>query len=98
MKNAENVRLALDFAKAISWDGCHKIYVLMDDLQVEKQRELGYEHIITNSVPDASFMILQHWFKESCPLRFVEAVATTYPSEGMKFVTLIAQGEEDSVS
>ena len=26
-------------AKAIAWDTCHKIYVLMDDEQVQKMRE-----------------------------------------------------------
>ena len=34
-------------AKAIAWDTCHKIYVLMDDEQVALMREYGYDPLIT---------------------------------------------------
>jgi len=34
-------------AKAIAWDTCHKIYVLMDDEQVELMRGYEYDPLIT---------------------------------------------------
>lgn len=98
MKNKAKIRAALDFAQAIAWDGCHKIYILMDDHQVEQMRKWEYVHIIPNFVPDASFLILQQWFSDSCSLRYIEAVSTTYPDRGVKFETMIDQFEEDEVS
>ena len=35
-------------AKAIAFDTCHKIYLLMDDEQVETMRGYGYDPLITN--------------------------------------------------
>ena len=36
-------------AKAIAFDTCHKIYLLMDDEQVALMRTYGYDPLITNA-------------------------------------------------
>ena len=82
-------------AKAIAWDGCHKIYLLMDDEQVAKMREYEYDPLITkDEMSDFEmFETVKDWYRDSCGLRFVEAVSTVEgdPNEG--FETLIGQGE-----
>lgn len=87
----------LDNAKGIAFDTCHKIYVLMDDEQVALMREYKYEEIVTASEKSPSEMleIVKGWFEDSCPLRFVEAVATNNEDANAGFTTLIAQGEGD---
>jgi len=85
--HAGAVQQALSSAKGMSWDECHKIYVLMDDHQVAHMAELGY------AVMAPDFDVLSKWFDESCSLRFVSAVRTVDgdPNEG--FSNLIAQFE-----
>jgi hypothetical protein len=47
MNNLELVRERVSEAKAIAWDTCHKIYLLMDDEQVELMRGYEYDPLIT---------------------------------------------------
>jgi hypothetical protein len=88
----------MEDAKAIAFDTCHKIYVLMDDEQVAKMREYDYDPLYTKDEMSAGEMYetIKHWYAESCPLKFVEAVSTVEgdPNEG--FETLIGQGESES--
>jgi hypothetical protein len=79
-------------AKAIAFDTCHKIYLLMDDEQVEVMRGYGYDPLITSAEADpyTMFEILKNWYDDSCGLRFIEAVSTNHG-----FETLIGQGEGD---
>lgn len=83
-------------AKAIAWDECHKIYVLMDDRQVHLMRGYGYEpYLITldEMNPEQMYVQLKEWYEGSCSLRFIEAVTTTTdPNEG--FDALIPQGAD----
>lgn len=84
-------------AKAIAWDTCHKIYLLMDDEQVELMRGYGYDPLITSDQmsPEEMFETLQNWFDDSCGLRFIQAVTThpVDPNEG--FETLIGQFDDE---
>ena len=79
-------------AKAIAWDNCHKIYLLMDDKEVEVMRGYGYDPLITSEEASVDEMLntLEDWYNSSCGLRFIEAVST---ADG--FETLIGQGEEE---
>ena len=81
--------------KAITWDTCHKIYVLMDDEQVEKMIGYGYDPIIYAEDTDTEELMarLEDWYANSCGLRFISAVRTASdPNEG--FTDLVAQGED----
>ena len=84
-------------AKAIAWDTCHKIYVLMDDEQVQKMVEYGYEDdMLTKDELTTEQMMdtLKAWYANSCGLRFIQAVRTVKgdPNEG--FSSLVEQGED----
>jgi hypothetical protein len=97
MADFDKVEEYLDDAKAITWDTCHKIYVLMDDEQVELMRKYEYDPIITASEMSSIEMLetIKKWFDESCSLRFVSAVATNLADPNDGFTTLIGQFEEE---
>lgn len=81
-------------AKAITWDGCHKIYVLMDDAEVKLMRTYGYDLIMAKDAsPQEMLALLKSWYKDSCSLRFIDAVSTNEKNPNAGFETLIGQGE-----
>jgi hypothetical protein len=87
---------ALESAKGIAFDDCHKIYILMDDQQVAKMREYEYETLFTSDQLTKKDMLgkITEWFDNSCGLRFVSAV-TTHEDPNRGFEDIIAQGECD---
>lgn len=72
------VRDWLSNAKGIAWDTCHKIYILMDDTQMSKMRGYGYDPLISAADMSADHMLdtVIEWYKESCGLKFIQAVGT----------------------
>ena len=88
----------LAVAKAIAWDTCHKLYILMDDEQVNTMRGYGYgdeydpDSLITSSqmTTDQLFNTLLEWLAASCNLRFIQAVSTADYSQ--RFVDIVRQG------
>jgi len=82
-------------AKAIAFDTCHKIYLLMDNEQVELMRGYGYDPLITkeDATPDVMLATLQEWYEDSCGLRFIDAVSTNHENPNAGFETLIGQGD-----
>jgi hypothetical protein len=82
-------------AKAIAFDTCHKIYLLMDDEQVELMRGYGYDPLITadEMTPVEMLETLKDWYEGSCFLRFIDAVSTNHENPNAGFETLIGQGE-----
>jgi len=87
-----DVRDACQEAHLIAFDGCHKIYLAMDDEQAEWFRE-NYEHVFTGSA-DEMYNTLVSWYDSSCWLRFIQAVETNAvdPNEG--YTNLIPQGAD----
>ena len=90
-----NVSNALDDSKGMAWDGCHKIYVLMDDEQMDQMRLYGYDQEPSVLIPAEEYnnplALIQEWFEDSCALRLVSSVRTvaTNPNDG--FEQLIEQ-------
>lgn len=84
----------LQDAKGIAWDTCHKIYVLMDDAQVEQMRTYNYDPLITSDEQTPSQMLetIKDWYDRSCGLKFVEAVETVDGDPNDGFTSLIPQG------
>ena len=84
-------------AKGIAFDTCHKIYVLMDDEQVDLMRSYGYgdandpDSLLTSSqlTPKQMSDKVVEWFLGSCGLRFISAVY----SDERGFVNIISQFE-----
>jgi hypothetical protein len=93
MNNLELVKERVSEAKAIAWDTCHKIYVLMDDEQVELMREYGYDPLITKDqmTPEEMLATLEEWYEDSCSLRFINAVNTNHIDPNKGFESLIDQ-------
>jgi len=100
MKNSDLIREKLSEAEAIAWDNCHKIYILMDSEQVELMRSYGYDPLITNEEmnPDDMFDEVREWYRDSCGLRFIQAVSTNHINPNAGFETLVSQFDEEEVS
>jgi hypothetical protein len=98
----DEVAEGLDGAKAIAFDGCHKIYVLLDHAQVDLMLGYGYGngeddsrliHAIGSSQSEM-LETLKSWFNDSCSLRFIEGVETNEEDPNKGFTSLIPQGYE----
>ena len=96
MKNPDLVYDRINNAKAIAWDTCHKIYILMDDQQVELMRGYKYDPLITadQMSADEMFLLVEDWYDSSCSLRFIEAVSTNHINPNAGFETLSPQFED----
>jgi hypothetical protein len=88
-----NVSDAVDKCAGIAWDTCHKIYILMDDKQMVKMKDYGYDPLIAAGEISRSQMLetVRYWYKESCMLRFVDSVKTKKDGTE-KWKSLIWQG------
>lgn len=86
-----DVETALESADSIAFDGCHKIYVLMDLNQTEQTVGYGYENVRGVTDTGEALVTLKKWFEESCGLRFIEQVASL-PDGTDSWHTLIPQG------
>ena len=78
------VEQALESAKLVAWDGCHKIYVAMDELEAGWFIE-NYEATFSGT-PEEMLDALGDWWESSCHLRFISAVKYG------EFTQLVAQG------
>jgi hypothetical protein len=85
----------LDEAKGIAWDNCHKVYILMDDQEVEQMRDYEYAPLITSEEMTPAEMLgtVLKWYNDSCGLRFIEATSTG--KDGTEFYTLMGQFEDE---
>jgi len=100
MINADLIKGRLSEAKAIAWDNCHKIYILMDSEQVELMRSYKYHPLITANQmsSDEMFEVVEGWYEDSCSLRFIDAVSTNHINPNAGFETLVSQFDEEEVS
>jgi len=86
------IKWALARSKAITWDTCHKIYVVVDDEQVEQFKSFGYDPIIPITDVEEAFNTLHEWYRESCGLRFISAVHTDEDNPNAGFSSIVPQG------
>lgn len=103
------VKAVIPYAKALVFDGCHKIYLAMDDEEVETFRKYGYgeddgsELLLVSALPGetdrerhaAALVVLESWWDASCGLRFVNSVRTVEGDPNLGFQPLIEQFEYD---
>jgi hypothetical protein len=104
MNTQELIDEALESAVALAWDGCHKIYILMDDEQANLTRSYGYGSGDGDSVfqwiehePEGrarAAATLREWWDESCGLRFINTIRTVPGDPNDGFADIIAQFEE----
>ena len=88
----DNVEMWCGSAHLVAFDGCHKIYLAMDQVEAEWFRE-NYEYFLASS-PDEMFATIKKWWDESCSLRFVSAVEHNEADPNAGFTTLIGQGDD----
>ena len=70
------INLYMEVSKAVlvAWDGCHKIYLAMDDTEADWfERSKGYETFRSNT--EDMTQKVRSWYKNSCELRFISAVS-----------------------
>ena len=98
----DEVEESLTNAKAIAFDGCHKIYILLDHAQVDLMAGYGYGydndgsfliHAISSS-PKEMLATIKEWYEDSCALRFVDSVETNEEDPNKGFTAIIPQGYE----
>ena len=80
-------------AVLIAFDECHKIYLAMDQEEAYFFRT-NYQPAVVESIhssPEAMFEILEEWYEESCPLKFISAVWHDNVDPNAGFVNLISQ-------
>ena len=80
----------LDEAILAAWDGCHKIYLALDEDQAQ-WFQVNYPHWVRGS-DNELLNIVGKWYEESCGLRFVSGVRSKNgnPNDG-DFVCLVEQ-------
>jgi hypothetical protein len=76
----------------IAWEGCHKIYMAMDENTAGWYRD-NYPHILEDK-PEVMLNKLGEWWELSCRLRFINAVKSTNDVvQPLIFTPMIMQGE-----
>ena len=95
ISNLHKIEGFLDEAKGIAWDTCHKVYILMDDQEVEQSRKYGYDPLITSDEMTPAQMLgtVLKWYRDSCELRFISATRTT--DTGTEFFDVVPQFFEE---
>jgi hypothetical protein len=65
-------------ARGIAWDTCHKIYIILDDEEMEKMRGYGYDCLISadEMTPEQMTWQVLAWYRESCELRFIDTCSS----------------------
>lgn len=86
------VESAMYEAILVAFDGCHKIYLAMDEHEANWFRE-NYEHVFMDT-PEAMLEKVKEWYDESCFLRFVSAVRYNPDDPIAGFTSLISQFDD----
>lgn len=86
------VENAMYEATLVAFDGCHKIYVAMDEHEANWFRE-NYEFVFVGT-PEAMLDKVKEWYDESCFLRFVSAVSYDDDKAESDFTNLISQFDD----
>lgn len=99
----QKLKAVLEGAKGIAFDGCHKIYVLLDDGQFAQQKTYGYGDGTDDSQlvalrsdldRERAFVTVKQWYEDSCALRFVSTIKTVPGDPNDGFDNVIAQFED----
>ena len=67
----DKVLEALVGAVSIAWDGCHKIYIMADEVSQENMNSWGYNLVPVHDLEE-SLDTLYEWYENSCHLRFIQ--------------------------
>ena len=73
-----------------AWDGCHKIYLAMDEVKADFFRN-NYDNRVEASSGESLSAHVKYWFEHSCGLRFVNAVWHNDVDPNAGYVDVLAQ-------
>lgn len=79
----------------IAFDGCHKIYLAMDEIEASFFRN-NYEFTLANNGENDLMDTLAYWYETGCGLQFISAVWHDHLDPNAGFVRLISQSAESS--
>jgi len=85
------VATAMPEARLVAWDGCHKMYVALDDVEADWFRNSDYT--VVEDTPEIMLATLKKWWDESCPLKFINGVVSNPDDPNAGFTSLIGQGD-----
>ena len=88
-----DVEEAVKGSRLIAWDTCHKIYIAMDEEQVDWFNEHYAPNTFTGTANEM-LATLRQWYSDSCPLKFISSVTTNHEDPNAGFESLIPQGAE----
>jgi hypothetical protein len=93
----EPVMDAVMDARLVAFDGCHKIYLAMDDEQAEWFRN-NYNGVHCDDrtfegTPKEMMKTLKGWWDDSCGLKFITAVTTNHDDPNAGYESLISQDD-----
>lgn len=87
-----DVKHALENAFSITWEGCHKIYIMLDQESHEQMISYKYDPILVKDKNEAVSKLWE-WFDNSCGLRFIQSIS--FPMNNENYINVIGQGEYD---
>lgn len=89
----EVVEEHIDDALLIAFDGCHKIYLALDETQAA-WFATNYAHVLRDT-REGMLKQLHKWYDESCAFKFIQGVRTNVDDPNAGFISLIDQGARD---
>lgn len=94
-----DVKEEVRYTKCIAFDGCHKIYLAMDDTQARWFKENyngdSCDDRTFEGTEEQMFALLKKWYENSCSLKFVSSVTTDEADPNAGYDNLIPQGARD---
>ena len=90
----EPVENYIDEAILVAFDGCHKIYLALDEIEAKFFRD-EYPHVVENT-SDTMLATVVRWYGESCGLKFVQGVRHNAANPNAGFTSIVDQGAEDA--
>ena len=76
----------LQKTSVVAYDGCHKIY-LMDKIHTKWFQD----YKVVEGSPEDRLEMVESWWDQSCPLRFIEWITSNESSE-LVFTSVVSQG------
>jgi hypothetical protein len=83
----------IDDALLVAWDGCHKIYLALDETEAKFFRD-EYPHVVEGD-HNEKLAAVSRWWDESCGLRFVSGVRHNAVDPNAGFTDIVPQFAED---
>lgn len=87
------VEKELELAHLVAFEGCHKIYIAMDEIEAKwfRGRE---DYVVLEGTPSELYEQIVEWYEHSCPLKFVSSVVYDEENPNAGYTQLVPQDAE----